>query len=96
MRAGEEKIGHASVYREMNREIAGSELLYSDTAAHNIRDGYPTRCISDDVLEEASMSSTSRGNPVTTVQAALNPNRLADPHVPRRCFGRERLLASTK
>jgi len=45
--AGKEKIGHASAYREMNQRIAGSELLYYDTAAHNICDGYATRCIED-------------------------------------------------
>jgi 3-oxoadipate enol-lactonase len=45
--AGEEKIGHASAYDEMNLRIAGSELLYYDTAAHNICDGYATRCIED-------------------------------------------------
>ena len=45
--AGKEKIGHASAYREMNQRIAGSQLLYYDTAAHNICDGYATRCIDD-------------------------------------------------
>ena len=45
--AGKEKIGHASAYREMNQRIASSELLYYDTAAHNICDGHATRCIED-------------------------------------------------
>jgi 3-oxoadipate enol-lactonase len=45
--AGKDKIGHANAYREMNQRIAGSELLYYDTAAHNICDGYATRCIED-------------------------------------------------
>jgi 3-oxoadipate enol-lactonase len=45
--AGREKIGHANAYREMNQRITGSELLYYDTAAHNICDGYATRCIED-------------------------------------------------
>jgi 3-oxoadipate enol-lactonase len=45
--AGKEKIGHASAYREMNQRIAGSELVYYDTAAHNICDGYATRCVED-------------------------------------------------
>jgi hypothetical protein len=45
--AGKEKIGQASDYEEMNKRIAGSELLYYDTAAHNICDGYATRCIED-------------------------------------------------
>ena len=45
--AGKEKIGHASAYEDMNRRIAGSELIYYDTAAHNICDGYATRCVED-------------------------------------------------
>jgi hypothetical protein len=45
--AGREKIGHANAYRQMNQRITGSELLYYDTAAHNICDGYATRCIED-------------------------------------------------
>jgi len=45
--AGREKIGHASAYQDMNRRIAGSELLYYDTAAHNICDGYAARCVED-------------------------------------------------
>jgi esterase/lipase len=44
--AGKEKIGQASAYEEMNQRIAGSELLYYDTA-HNICDGYATHCIED-------------------------------------------------
>jgi 3-oxoadipate enol-lactonase len=42
-----DKIGHANAYREMNQRIAGSELVYYDTAAHNICDGYATRCVED-------------------------------------------------
>lgn len=45
--AAGEKIGDASVYLEMNRRIAGSELVYYDTAAHNICDGYALRCTED-------------------------------------------------
>jgi 3-oxoadipate enol-lactonase len=45
--AGKEKIGHASAYQEMKAKIAGSELLYYDTAAHNICDGYAARCVDD-------------------------------------------------
>jgi pimeloyl-ACP methyl ester carboxylesterase len=48
--AGKERIGHASAYEEMQRRIKGSELLYYDTGAHNICDGYATRCV-DDLLE---------------------------------------------
>ena len=45
--AGNERIGHASVYREMNNRIAASELRYYDTPAHNICDGYASRCVED-------------------------------------------------
>jgi len=45
--AAMEKIGHANAYREMSQRIAGSKLLYYDTTAHNICDGYATRCIED-------------------------------------------------
>jgi 3-oxoadipate enol-lactonase len=45
--AGKERIGHAGIYQEMNRRIAGSELLYYDTPAHNICDGYASRCVGD-------------------------------------------------
>jgi pimeloyl-ACP methyl ester carboxylesterase len=48
--AGKERIGHASAYEEMRRRIGGSELLYYDTAAHNICDGYAAKCV-DDLLE---------------------------------------------
>lgn len=47
--AGKERIGHAAAYQEMQKRIAGSELLYYDTAAHNICDGYASRC-ADDLL----------------------------------------------
>ena len=45
--AAKEKIGHAGAYQEMSQRIAGSELLYYDTAAHNICDGYAIRCAED-------------------------------------------------
>lgn len=45
--AGKERIGHAAAYQEMHKRIAGSELLYYDTAAHNICDGYASRCADD-------------------------------------------------
>jgi pimeloyl-ACP methyl ester carboxylesterase len=45
--AGREKIGHAIAYQDMNRRIPGSELVYYDTAAHNICDGYAARCVED-------------------------------------------------
>jgi 3-oxoadipate enol-lactonase len=45
--AGQEKIGHAGAYQEMNRRIAGSELRYYDTPGHNICDGYASRCVDD-------------------------------------------------
>jgi 3-oxoadipate enol-lactonase len=41
--AGRESIGHASAYGDMQKRIAGSELIYYDTAGHNICDGYPER-----------------------------------------------------
>jgi pimeloyl-ACP methyl ester carboxylesterase len=48
--AGKESIGHASAYEEMHRRISGSELVYYDTAGHNICDGYPDRG-TEDVLD---------------------------------------------
>jgi pimeloyl-ACP methyl ester carboxylesterase len=45
--AGKERIGHASAYEEMKKKIAGSELHYYDTSAHNICDGYAPRCVDD-------------------------------------------------
>jgi pimeloyl-ACP methyl ester carboxylesterase len=45
--AGKESIGHASAYGDMHSRIKGSELLYYDTAAHNICDGYADRCAAD-------------------------------------------------
>ena len=45
--AGKERIGHASAYEEMKKRIAGSELRYYDTSAHNICDGYASRCVDD-------------------------------------------------
>lgn len=45
--AGQERIGHASVYQEMKTRITGSELRYYDTAGHNICDGYASRCVAD-------------------------------------------------
>ena len=43
--AGKESIGHADAYTEMHKRIAGSQLRYIDTAAHNICDGYPEACL---------------------------------------------------
>jgi 3-oxoadipate enol-lactonase len=62
--AGKERIGHASAYEEMRRRIAGSELLYYDTAAHNICDGYATRCVDDllDFLERRGGAAQSTGD----------------------------------
>ncbi|HZQ61722.1 MAG TPA: alpha/beta hydrolase [Casimicrobiaceae bacterium] len=45
--AGKEAIGHASAYDEMHKRIPNSQLVYYDTAAHNICDGYPDRCVND-------------------------------------------------
>ena len=45
--AGKERIGHASAYEEMKKRIAGSEVRYYDTSAHNICDGYASRCVDD-------------------------------------------------
>ncbi len=45
--AGKEAIGNASSYVEMQSRIAGSKLVQYDTAAHNICDGYPERCVND-------------------------------------------------
>lgn len=45
--AGKEAIGNASAYVEMQSRIAGSKLVQYDTAAHNICDGYPERCVND-------------------------------------------------
>jgi len=46
--AGKESIGHADAYEEMHKRIKGSELVYVDTAGHNICDGYAAHC--SDVL----------------------------------------------
>lgn len=46
--AGKESIGHADAYEEMHKRIHGSELVYVDTAGHNICDGYAAHC--SDVL----------------------------------------------
>jgi 3-oxoadipate enol-lactonase len=54
--AGKEKIGNASAYQEMNRRIAGSELRYYDTSAHNICDGYASRCV-DDLMDFLKLRS---------------------------------------
>jgi 3-oxoadipate enol-lactonase len=45
--AGKESIGHAGAYEEMRERIKDSELIYYDTAGHNICDGYAERCVSD-------------------------------------------------
>ena len=46
--AGKESIGHADAYEEMHKRIKASELVYVDTAGHNICDGYAAHC--SDVL----------------------------------------------
>ena len=48
--AGKESIGHANAYQDMHDRITGSKLIYYDTSAHNICDGYPDRCV-EDLLE---------------------------------------------
>ena len=45
--AGKESIGHAGAYEQMHQRIKGSELVYLDTAGHNICDGYAERCASE-------------------------------------------------
>ena len=42
--AGKESIGHADAYEQMQKRIKGAELVYVDTAGHNICDGYAERC----------------------------------------------------
>ena len=42
--AGKESIGHADAYEEMHKRIKDSELVYVDTAGHNICDGYAAHC----------------------------------------------------
>lgn len=42
--AGKESIGHADAYEDMHKRINGSELVYVDTAGHNICDGYAEHC----------------------------------------------------
>lgn len=44
---GGEKIGQATAYDEMKQRISNSELIYYDTPAHNITDGYAQRCVAD-------------------------------------------------
>jgi pimeloyl-ACP methyl ester carboxylesterase len=48
--AGKEAIGDANAYEQMRQRIADAHLIQYDTAAHNICDGYPDRCV-DDLLE---------------------------------------------
>lgn len=45
--AGEEQIGNANAYLEMQNRIKGSELKLYETTGHNICDGYPERCMDD-------------------------------------------------
>jgi pimeloyl-ACP methyl ester carboxylesterase len=45
--AGKEAIGQASAYGQMHQRIRNSTLVEYDTAAHNICDGYPDRCVDD-------------------------------------------------
>jgi len=44
---GAEPIGHASLYDEMKKRIAGSELIWYENARHNVYDYMPDRCVSD-------------------------------------------------
>ena len=48
--AGKESIGHADAYEQMHQRIKGSELVYVDTAGHNICDGYAARCANELML----------------------------------------------
>jgi pimeloyl-ACP methyl ester carboxylesterase len=45
--AGKESIGHAGAYEAMRERIRDAELVYYDTAGHNICDGYADRCVDD-------------------------------------------------
>jgi 3-oxoadipate enol-lactonase len=45
--AGKESIGQASAYEEMHKRIPESQVVYYDTSAHNICDGYADRCVAD-------------------------------------------------
>ncbi len=45
--AGKESIGQASAYEEMRKRILNSQVIYYDTSAHNICDGYADRCVTD-------------------------------------------------
>jgi pimeloyl-ACP methyl ester carboxylesterase len=56
--AGREPIGHAGIYEEMHQRVAKAELMYYDTAGHNICDGYATRC-ADDLLAFLQRQRTS-------------------------------------
>lgn len=57
--AGRESIGNASAYRDMQQRIDDSELVYYDTAGHNICDAYAERC-ADDLLAFLSRHATAR------------------------------------
>ncbi|MFM8546156.1 MAG: alpha/beta fold hydrolase [Betaproteobacteria bacterium] len=61
--AGRERIGHASAYETMHKLIAGSELRFVDTAAHNICDGYADHCLDllIDFLDRHGALSGDRG-----------------------------------
>jgi len=45
--AGKEAIGDASAYEQMRQRIKRARLVKYDTAAHNICDGYPDKCVGD-------------------------------------------------
>ena len=60
--AGHEAIGHASTYDEMRERIPHAQLLKYDTAAHNICDGYPDRCV-DDLLRFLEQQGTGSARP---------------------------------
>ena len=40
-------FGHAGAYEAMRERIPDAELVYYDTAGHNICDGYADRCVDD-------------------------------------------------
>jgi len=58
--AGKEAIGDANAYEQMRHRISGSKLVMFDTAAHNICDGYPERCV-DVLLEFLAEHAQARG-----------------------------------
>jgi len=57
--AGKEAIGNASAYQRMHELIRRSKLVQYDTAAHNICDAYPDRCVDDLLAFLQSVSGPS-------------------------------------